>query len=152
MNNVRHLHTARTEPVNLPKRHPECRECVPADVGCAAECWQPAVEPICWCGHLESAHDAGECWTAPDNHDHPTPKCECSRYEPRSGGMSDLDARIRNWFMDNDRDDDESARNLAKTCDALSAALDALNDVEPYEHPDADKVRLTIARKLGVSE
>lgn len=45
-----------------------------------------ATEPICRCGHLESAHDAGECWTAPDNHDHPTPKCECAWYTPIDGG------------------------------------------------------------------
>lgn len=47
---------------------------------------EPMTEAICWCGHPESAHDAGECWTAPDNHDHPTPKCECSRYAPIGGG------------------------------------------------------------------
>ncbi|GAA2773591.1 hypothetical protein [Saccharopolyspora taberi] len=39
-------------------------------------------EPVCWCGHVESAHDAGECWTAPENHAHPDPRCWCDWYEP----------------------------------------------------------------------
>lgn len=38
--------------------------------------------PGCRCGHLESAHDAGECWTDPNNHAHPAQPCSCSGYAP----------------------------------------------------------------------
>lgn len=73
--------------------------------------------------------------------------------------MSDLDARIRAWFMDNDRDDDESARNLAKTCDALSDVLNlcsAYKDKaetigDPFPKVPVAQLRVVIARKLGVS-
>jgi len=39
----------------------------------------------CRCGHPETAHDAGECWTYPDAHDHPDPPCGCGWYEPVGG-------------------------------------------------------------------
>lgn len=39
-------------------------------------------EAVCRCGHLESAHSAGECWTDPDNVAHPDPPCPCWWYEP----------------------------------------------------------------------
>lgn len=73
--------------------------------------------------------------------------------------MPNLDAQIRAWFMDNDRDDNESARNLAKTCDALSTVLDLCFTMDGQvtgegaaEHPVAKLVRERIASKLGVSD
>ncbi|WP_345368340.1 hypothetical protein [Saccharopolyspora cebuensis] len=41
------------------------------------------VELVCRCGHYESAHDAGECWTSPINRQHPAVQCPCDWYEPQ---------------------------------------------------------------------
>lgn len=60
--------------------------------------------------------------------------------------MPDLDALIRAEL------DYEPGTAAAWTRNnALRAVLDVLNDVEPYEYPDPDKVLLAIARELGVS-
>lgn len=40
-------------------------------------------EDVCRCGHVAAAHEAGECWTSPDNAAHPVHRCECSWYAPR---------------------------------------------------------------------
>ena len=56
------------------------RICWPCPTRCAVD---PHLgEPVCRCGHNESAHDAGECWTKAENDAHPNPKCACSWYEP----------------------------------------------------------------------
>ncbi|MEV6226863.1 hypothetical protein AB0L88_03080 [Saccharopolyspora shandongensis] len=41
MVNGRNLRPVPSEPTAGPKHRLECRECQPANVGCAAECWMP---------------------------------------------------------------------------------------------------------------
>lgn len=43
----------------------------------------PGKTPMCRCGHPETAHDAGQCWTYPDATatNHPDPVCSCDWYE-----------------------------------------------------------------------
>lgn len=55
-----------------------------------------------------------------------------------------LDARIRAGLDGGDW----STRGLSN---ALRKVLDVINDVQPYEHPDADDIRRIIASELGVS-
>lgn len=49
-----------------------------------------SAEPVCRCGHPQSAHDAGECWTAAENHAHPEQRCGCSWYEQADAEVQKL--------------------------------------------------------------